>query len=218
MKNEPRTIADLQFMIETSSAWFDGCVKYESTNNPVEKGQISDVRYCISTYTDRIEVEKKTGVIAEVRSTSSYSSSIETETIETYNSIEEFKVSEWYELAMDKFSNGDADVSWADAAYVDEEKVSTCDPYKTTDVVMDVGKQYKDWLGNVRQSKGYSTLGIKVDRMSGALCLYCEDYAVEGLTVKDLQEAVDLVQLLKKADVKVDHDAISVPIPSSKQR
>ena len=214
MQNEPKTFADLDLMLKTSEGWFDGCVKYESTDNPIEEGQINSIRYHVSvSYSNTyVEVYKATHVISNVRSNSSFSCTVNQETVEKYNSMEEFKSSKWYELTMSKFGNGDVDASWLNSACVDEKEVPTRDVFAVTDINMEVGNQYKDWLGNVRQGKGHSTLSIRIDRMSGCLCLYCGDYRVEDFTVKELQEAVDLVNNLKSCNVKVKGGMLTVPI------
>ena len=219
--NKPKTFRDLDFMISTSKEWFDGCVKYENTNNPVEEGQINSISWHVCVHVNCVEVYKSIHVIHEVRNEHFFSCTTERKTIAKYNTMEEFESSEWYELAMDRFSGGDSDTSWLDTITVNEQNVDTHESWtgygEYTYVDMEVGKTYNDFLNNSRQRPGHGTLSIKVDRMSGELSLYFENYYVEDMTVEKLQQAVVQYDKLKKLGVKITDDSINVPLLVDKE-
>ena len=77
---------------------------------------------------------------------------------------------------------------------------------KVQDVTLsvEVGRQYRDWLGNNRQGKGHGTLDVMVDRMSGTLSLFLDGHEVEG--------TMALVGRLRRLGIEVGHTEIRVPI------
>ena len=76
---------------------------------------------------------------------------------------------------------------------------------------VEVGRQYRDWLGNNRQGKGHGTLDVRVDRMSGTLSLFLDGHEVEG-TVEEIAGAMALVGRLRRLGIEVGHTEIRVPI------
>ena len=220
--NKPKTFRDLDFMISTSKEWFDGCVKYENTNNPVEEGQINSISWHVCAHVNCVEVYKQIHVICEVRTEHSFSCRLDRETVAKYNTMEEFESSEWYKLAMDRFSSGDSDTSWLDTVTVNEQDVDTRESWTGyrdyVYVDMEVGKTYNDFLNNNRQRPGHDTLSIKVDRMSGELSLYFQSYFIEHMTVEDLQRAVSQYNTLKSLGVDVSSESISIPLQVDKDK
>lgn len=219
---EPRTFADLWLMRETSNAWFDGQLKYEDVRKGAdpEVGMVDSVSWHVVPSSYRVRVIMKTHVISEVRSGGrSLSLRIESEDVAEYRSMEAFRDSEWWDLTMEKFAGGDADASWLGGIEVDGVPVPDCDLQwigygPSTSVEMEVGSQYRDWLGNHRQSKGHSTLDIRVDRMSGTLSLYLDGHEVEA-TVEEIEAAITLMERLSNLGVEVGDGAITVPLPKS---
>ena len=72
----------------------------------------------------------------------------------------EFRTSEWWGPAMDRFAGGDADASWLHTADVDGEEIPDVESQwigysPSTYVEMEVGSQYRDWLDNTRQDGGH---------------------------------------------------------------
>lgn len=218
---EPRTFEDLWLMRETSKEWFDGQLRYENVRKGAdpEVGMVDSVSWHVVPFSDRVNVELHTYVIEEVRQ-NDHSMSIRTklETLASYDTMEAFRDSEWWGLAMEKFAGGDADASWLRTVELDGEEVDA-DPAwigygPSTCVVMVVGRQYRDWLGNTRQDKGRDTLSIRAERMSGELCLRCGEHEVEG-TVEEIEAAMTFMERLSDLGVEVGDGAITVPLPKS---
>ena len=215
---EPKTFEDLWLMRETSNAWFDGQVRYENVRNGAdpEVGMVDGVSLHVAPCSDCVRVYKNTHVICEVQGGRSFSCRVERETVAEYRSMEAFRDSEWWGLTMEKLAGGDADASWLGGIEVDGVPVPDCDPQwigygPSTYVEMEVGSQYRDWLGNTRQDRGHDTMSIRVERMSGELWLRCGEHEVEG-TVEEIAGAMALVGRLKRIGVEVGHTEIRVPI------
>ena len=130
--------------------------------------------------------------------------------------MEAFRASEWWDLTMEKFAGGDADASWLRSVELDGEDVDA-DPTwigygPSITLSMEVGRKYRDWLGNTRQDKGHGTLDVRVERMSGELWLCHDGHEVEG-TVEEIEAAMMLMDRLKSLGVEVGDDTITVPLP-----
>lgn len=215
----PKTFQDLWFMRETSDAWFNGEIKREDVrgNNPPKVGMIDNKTWHVIPTTDSVEIRLFTHIILDVSSDgNSMSFKIESETIVEYNTIEEFCNSEWWDLAMKKFANGDADASWLNFVEINEKKIfdDECGwiAYSpSTFVSMEIGRTYRDWLNNHRYEKGHDTLGINVDRMSGEINLLYKEYNIAG-TVEEIAQALELANKLKELKISLDDDHISIPI------
>lgn len=222
---EPKTFEDLWLMRETSNEWFDGQLRYEGVRKGAdpEVGMVDSVSWHVVPTSNRVRVIMKTHVISEVRSGGrSLSLRIESNTVDEYRSMAEFRSSEWWDLTMEKFAGGDADASWLRTVDLDGEEVTDREPRwigygPSTSVEMEVGSQYRDWLGNTRQGKGHGTLSIRVERMSGELWLRCGEHEVEG-TVEEIAEAVALVKRLKRLGIEVGYTEIRVPIAEEGER
>lgn len=214
---EPKTFEDLWLMRETSNAWFDGQLRYEDVRKGAEPevGAVDSVSWHVAPTSDRVRVYRNTHVICEVQGGNSFSCRVEGETVAEYRSMEKFRDSEWWDLTMEKLAGGDVDASWLRTVELDGEEAET-DPAwigygPSTSVEMEVGSQYRDWLGNTRQNKGHDTLSIRVERMSGELWLRCGEHEVEG-TVEEIERAVTLVGRLRRLGIEVGHTEIRVPI------
>lgn len=198
---EPRTFEDLWLMRETSNAWFDGQLSYEDVRKGAdpEVGMVDGVSLHVVPLSDRVRVCRNTHMICEVQGGNSFSCRIEGETVAEYRSMEAFRDSEWWDLTMEKLAGGDVDASWLRTVELDGEEAEA-DPAwigygPSTWVEMEVGSQYRDWMGNVRQDRGHDTLSIRVERMSGELYLCHDGHVAEG-TVKEIEEAMTLVERL----------------------
>lgn len=215
---EPRTFEDLWLMRETSKAWFDGQLRYENVRKGAdpEVGAVDSVSVHVAPASDRVRVYKNTHVICDVSpGGKSFSCKVEGETVAEYRSMEAFRASEWWGPTMEKFAEGDADASWLRSFELDGEDVDA-DPTwigygPSITVSMEVGRQYRDWLGNTRQGKGHETLDVRVERMSGELWLRCGEHEVEG-TVEEIEAAMTLVDRLKSLGVEIEDEAITVPL------
>lgn len=215
---EPRTFEDLWLMRETSKEWFDGQIRYENVRkgaNP-EVGMVDSMSWHVVPFSDRVNVELHTHVIEEVRQ-NGHSMSLRTklETLASYDTMEAFRASELWDLTMEKFAGGDADASWLRTVELDGEEVGVGPTWvgygPDVTLSVEVGNQYRDWLGNNRQGKGHDTLDVRVDRMSGELWLKCGEHEVEG-TVEEIEAAMSLVERLADLGVVVDDGAITVPL------
>lgn len=216
---EPRTLEDLWLMCKTSNAWFDGQLRYEDVRKGAdpEVGMVDSVSWNIIQFSDCLKVRKHTYVICEVRPGKySFSCRVESETVAEYQSMEEFRASEWWYLAMEKFAGGDTDASWLRTVELNGDQVRVQHAWigHGPDVTLsvEVGNKYCDWLGSIRQGKGHSTLDVMVDRMSGTLSLQLDGHEVEG-TVEEIESAMTLVERMSELGVKVGDDTITVPLP-----
>ena len=215
----PKTFQDLWFMRETSDAWFNGEIKREDVrgNNPPKVGMIDSKTWHVVPTTDSVEISLFTHIISDVSSDEqSMSFKVELKTIAEYNTIEEFRDSEWWDLAMKKFANGDADASWLNFVEINEKKIfdDECGwiAYSPrTFISMEIARSYRDWLNNHRYKKGHDTLGINVDRMSGEINLLYKEYNVVG-TIEEIAQALELANRLKELKISLDDDYISIPI------
>lgn len=214
---EPKTFEDLWLMCETSNAWFDGQLRYEDVRKGVEPevGAVDSVSWHVAPSSDRVRVYRNTSVICEVRGRFSFSCRAERETVAEYRSMEEFRASEWWELTMERLAGGDTDASWLRTVDLDGEEAEAGPAWigygPSTSVEMEVGSQYRDWLGNTRQNKGHDTLSIRVERMSGELRLRCGEHEVEG-TVEEIAEAMMFADRLRGIGVEVEDESITVPL------
>ena len=215
---EPRTFEDLWLMRETSKEWFDGQLRYENVRKGAdpEVGMVDNMSWHVVPFSDRVSVELHTHVIEEVRQ-NGHSMSLRTkvETLASYDTMEGFRDSEWWDLTMERFAGGDADASWLSTVELDGEEVGVGPTWvgygPDVTLSVEVGNQYRDWLGNNRQGKGHDTLDVRVDRMSGELWLKCGEHEVEG-TVEEIEAAMSLVERLADLGVVVDDGAITVPL------
>ena len=220
---EPRTFEDLWLMRKTSKEWFDGQLRYENVRKGAapEVGAIDSVSWHVAPTSDRVRVYKSTRVICDVKMNgNSFSCNVKNETVAEYQSMAEFRASEWWGLTMERFAGGDTDASWLRSVELDGEDVRV-DPMwigygPSITVSMEVGGQYRDWFGNNRQDKGHGTLDVRVERMSGHLFLCHEGHVVEG-TVKEIEKAMTLVERLRDLGVKVGDESIKVPLPKANE-
>lgn len=214
---EPKTFEDLWLMRETSNAWFNGQLSYEDVRKGAdpEVGMVDGVSLHVVLRSDRVWVCRNTHTICEVRGGNSFSCRVEGETVAECRSMEAFRDSEWWDLTMEKLAGGDTDASWLRTVELDGEEVEA-DPAwigygPSTSVEMEVGSQYRDWLGNTRQNAGHDTLSIRVERMSGELWLRCGEHEVEG-TVEEIEKAMMFADRLRRIGVEVEDESITVPL------
>ena len=220
---EPRTFEDLWLMRETSKEWFDGKLRYENVRNGADPkvGMVDSMSWNVRPFQNRVSVELNTHVIEEVRQNGrSLSLRTKSETLASYDTMEAFRASEWWDLTMEKFAGGDADASWLRSVELDGEDVDA-DPTwigygPSITLSMEVGRKYRDWLGNTRQDKGHGTLDVRVERMSGELWLCHDGHEVEG-TVEEIEEAMTLVERLRDLGVEVGDESIKVPLPNANE-
>ena len=218
---EPRTFEDLWLMRETSKEWFDGQLRYEKVRKGAdpEVGMVDSMSWHVVPFSDRVNVELHTHVIEEVRQNGhSMSLGTKSETLASYDTMEAFRDSEWWDLTMKKFAGGDADASWLRTVELDGEEVGVEPTWvgygPDVTLSVEVGNRYRDWLGNTRQGNGHDTLDIRVDRMSGDLYLCHDGHVVEG-TVEEIEAAMTLVERLRDLGVKVGDECIKVPLPKA---
>lgn len=224
-KSYPKTFQDLWFMRETSDAWFNGEIKHENVrgNNPPKVGMIDSKTWHVVPTPDSIEIELRTHIISDVSSDEkSISCKIKCEIMAEYNTIEEFRNSKWWDLAMKKFANGDADASWLNFVEINEKKIfdDNCGWIAygpSTFISMGIARNYRDWLNNYRYKKGHDTLKINVDRMSGEINLLYKEYNIAG-TVEEIAQALKLANKLKELKISLDDDNISIPINKVEKR
>lgn len=215
---EPRTFEDLWLMRKTSKEWFDGQLRYENVRNGAdpEVGMVDSMSWHVAPSSDRVRVYRDTHVIEEIRQ-NGYSMSLRTksETLASYDTMEAFRDSEWWGPTMEKFAGGDADASWLRSVELDGEEVGVEPTWvgygPDVTLSVEVGRQYRDWLGNTRQGKGHKTLDVRVERMSGDLYLCHDGHEVEG-TVEEIEVAMTLMDRLKSLGVEVGDETITVPL------
>jgi hypothetical protein len=218
---EPRTFEDLWLMRETSKEWFDGQLRYENVRKGAapEVGAVDSVSWHVVPTSSSVRVYKSTHVICDVRMNgNSFSCNVKNDTVAEYQSMAEFRDSEWWDLTMERFAGGDADASWLRSVELDGEEVGVEPTWvgygPDVTLSVEVGRQYRDWLGNNRQDKGHGTLDVRVDRMSGTLSLYLDGHEVNG-TVEEIEAAMTLIERLADLGVEVGDGTITVPLPKS---
>ena len=215
---EPRTFEDLWLMRETSKEWFDGQLRYENVRKGAdpEVGMVDSVSWHVAPSSDRVRVYRNTHIIEEVRQNGhSLSLRTKSETLASYDTMEAFRASEWWDLTMERFAGGDADASWLSSFELDGEDVRAEPTWigygPSITLSVEVGRQYRDWLGNTRQDKGHGTLDVRVERMSGDLYLCHDGHVVEG-TVEEIEAAMMIADRLKSIGVEIDDETITVPL------
>lgn len=216
------SFSDLKYLLQTSSrGWFDGCISRTSlAKPPVKLGQDVEESYHLFVRSKSCTVVKIVSYVSEVTSSTSYYVKHRQEDVAEFCTIEDFRSSEWYDAVMEKFSDGNPDSSWIKQVEVDDIPVKVdADVFNSryTDVSMEVGSMYVDWLNNRRQSPDVNTLIFKVDRLSGTFTASCGNDVVEDVTVAELKAALDVVTALKDSGVVVTKDSIEVPIAGIKE-
>lgn len=216
-EKEPKTFDDLWLMIETSKEWFDGQLRFENVRNGAdpEVGMVADISWNLDVSPNRVKILKKTYVVSDVKTGGSFSCRVDIETVAKYGSMQEFRDSDWWDLAMERFSWGDTDASWLRTVDIDGDTVEIEPAWigygPRFTVSMEVGSRFRDWLGNNRQGNGHKTLGMTVDRMSGELFIQCDGHTVEG-TVEDIEKAMMFAERLMRIGVEVEDESITVPL------
>ena len=194
-------------------------MKYENIRCDAtpEVGMVDSKSWNVVPYSNCVYINLVTSTIDKVsESGNSLSFSCKTESVAKYETMEKFRESEWWSLAMKKFVDGDTDASWLDSVSVDDKEFINDERSwiaygPETTISMEVGRSYTDWLNNRRQKNGHDTLSIEVDRMSGLMHISCGYYDVCG-TVEEINQAVQLFNRLKQLGVAVGDDHISIPI------
>lgn len=219
--NEPVTFKDLKFMMDTSSkGWFNGGFRLECVNSSKEReiGDVVDVEYCVRVNRNSVKIVKCTHTVSEKTGMYSYSCKVKDETLDVYNSMDEFKDSKWYDEVVTAFSDGDPDASWLDSAEVDETTVDCTDMWtgynEYTCVSMGIADTYKDFFNNTRIAKGSKQLSLNVSRMSGSFSISDGCQALYNVTMDDLKKAMDLYEKLKNMGAEVADNYVKFPINS----
>ena len=217
--NEPNTFKDLNFMIDTSSkGWFNGGFKRESVNTSCERqvGDVVDVEYCVRVNRNSVKIVKCTHSVSEKTGKFSYSCNVKDETLDVYNSMDEFKNSKWYDQVVTAFADGDSDASWLDSVEVDEKLIDCTDTWTGYDeytyVSMGIANTYKDFFNNNRIAKGSKQLSLNVSRMSGSFTISDGCQTLYDVTVDDLKKAMDLYEKLKNMGAEVHDSYVKFPI------
>lgn len=212
MEKEPKTLVDLWFMRETSSGWFDGRIKSDISMREEVVGGIHSIGWFVRVHPGGVEVVKRVDRYKEINGSNASITGSE-EGYTSYGSLEEFKASEWWEPTMKAWEGGCTDISWLQSFEVDGEKIEddVWPGYSDTCIEFNVGRKYKDWLGNTRQEEKHDRLIISVDRLSGHLELRCGDYMACG-TVKEFSRAMAILARMELKGIHVTDDELSIKI------
>lgn len=208
-KKEPENVADLARMIDTSTGWFDGTVSWKDLRcgKPYEVGMESDesVHVAAREYSDTVEVYLLRNVVSKVRSPSSCS--LEGRRAWSKEmSFDEFRASEWWPMAMEKFKDGSCDAS---EVYVMAESDGE-GRNGHVEVTAQCERRYRDFLGNSRTSKD-------VDKVVFWLCgngdagfsFNGDDYE---FSIEDLAGYVKRAREFEDAGVKMEDGMLTVEL------
>lgn len=213
MADEPRSIADLKRMIATSSGWFDGLLKSrrllaEGEENEVGKATREEVKVRTGWLGDSMSVVCEQWVTSEIKDGSCYSSTSRT-LWEKPMTFEEFRASEWWELAMEKFKDGSCDASeiYARHYYEDEEGEG---PLSCAHITAQCERRYRDWLNNSRLAKGHDKVELWVQGNGDA------GFAFNGreyeFGVSELAEIIEKARAFDEAGVELHDGELSVKV------
>lgn len=203
--NEPKTIYDLWWMRETSYRDSIDYKQIRDTNTKPEVGIVDNEKTDISIdcYADVVAVKKTVYTISDVYSEHSYGLSCKSEKIGSYD-FEEFKNTEWWDKCLKAWKDGSADGSW----YSDV--CSEVEPYEDYAYMeMQVSEQYRDWLGNNRQSKGTHDLSINVDKLSGEIELLYDKKAY-AFTMDELKDLFRIKELLNEQHIELEDGYVTI--------
>ena len=109
MADEPKTFEDLMLMRETSSqGWFDGQIRYENLHTggeAIEPGVLSNRQVVVIPWYDEVVVEEKTHIYDHPCDTGGWSLKIQFRTLAKFDSMEDFKNSEWWADTMEQWKD-----------------------------------------------------------------------------------------------------------------
>ena len=204
---EPKTVRDVWYMLETSSR----CV--------LDREQITEpedyIAGCVMEKEIRVYVPSKSSKAIYVQTyenichshdaithATSYSSQ-EVDRI-TYNSIEEFKASEYYEDFLRKYADGKTDSSWIDDMEINYED-------GLISVTGQLGVTREDWLnkGWFKTSKQHEEVYITVNQVNGVITIdtYLGDF---DFVIEDLYEMMQMKQFMKDNHIVIDNNKLSI--------
>lgn len=216
MANEPKTFEDLILMLKTSNqGWFDGQIRYENLHKggeAIEPGMLSDRRVVVTPWPDQVVVEEKTHIYDHPFDTGGWGLKVQSRTLAKFDSMEDFKNSEWWADTMEQWKDGDTDASWKNYVLVDGEKIEGKFREETS-FSCEVGYVYRDWLGNYRTGKGHREFRVLVDRERGNLDFYLEDEDFHT-DFDELAEMLRTYDKLKSAGITVEDDELRIPMKS----
>ena len=204
---EPQTVRDVWYMLETSSRcvldreqitkpedYAAGCVMERETRVYVPSRR-SKVIY-VQTYENICRSHD-----AVTRATS-YSPQ-EVDKI-TYNSIEEFKASEYYEDFLRKYADGKVDSSW-----IDDAEISNEDGYIS--VTCELGVTREDWLnkGRFKTSKRHEEASITINQINGVITIntYLGNF---DFVIEDLYDMTQMKLFMKDNHIVIDNNKLSI--------
>lgn len=207
MKNqdEPKTIYDLWWMMETSHRDSIDCKQIRNAHMEPEVGIVDNEKtnIIIDCHANVVAVEKTVYTISNVHNKYSYSLSGELKKIGNYD-FDEFKNTEWWGKCLEAWKDGSTDGSWYGNVY------SEVEPYENS-VYMEaqVSRQYYDWLMNKRQLKETHDLSIRVDKLDGKIELsYDEESYV--FTIDELKDLFRIKELLNEQHIELEDGYVTV--------
>lgn len=217
-KREPVTFEDLWLMRETSSGWFDGEIKCENVlgDDTPEVGATESITWHVQPSFDHVDIAMCTHIIDEVGIIRGCMSLYnKREIIARYDTMEDFRASEWWEPTINKFAGGDTDATWIDSVIVNGEEFIDDNRnfigfYPTSSIEMKIGRSYTDSFNNRRLHNGHDTLYIEVGRLTGNVYLDHNGCVAEG-TVEEIEQALMMANKLKELGITLENDSIKIP-------
>lgn len=202
MKKFPENCADLKRMIDTSSKWFDGTIDWADLRGggDYEVGMAVNQATKVSVHGDTVTVRRTRDIVKEIRG-GGCSCTVETVWCENMT-FYEFMVSEWWDMAMDAFKDGDCH---ADSIYV---KCDGDDGCRYLDAHIE--RHYRDWLGNMRLSRGYDECSVWL-QSNGDMGFSFENETVEG----DAEELFGLIaeaKAFRAAGIRLEDGKLTVEV------
>lgn len=208
-RKEPRTCADFERMVETSSNWFDGKITYENlakgmpTPYPVGCRYERRIRVHPHAYNGTVMVEEVETVVTKHNGDGSWAAKHVTNWSREM-AFDEFRASEFWEPAMAAFADGDADAS-AFAEY--DAHCDGADGF----VSIEMERQYTDWLGNPRLAKEHDRFECHAD-MAGWLTLKCGRREYDG-DARELFDLIDEALAFRERGIRLDGGELRVRVP-----
>jgi hypothetical protein len=207
MKREPENCADLKRMMETSGGWFDGTIIYKNLRKdgePYETGQKVSESIHVRVVAGCVDVFCCEGIVGEVKGPSRCS--IETRELwRKHMSFVEFRESEWWNPAMEKFAGGDCDASEIYARNMPDGMLE-----EWAGIEAHVEKHYRDWLGNSKMARGYHDVKIYLE-VSGELEIKLGKRSL-CMEVEEIFDLVDKAREFEAAGIKIEDGELRVKV------
>lgn len=214
-KTEPENRADLYRMIETSNGWFDGQIEYEQVRDPhadYEIGMVDSESTHISANPYQecdVKVYRNRHVVSELRGPKSCSLDVQRVWTKALT-FDEFKASEWWQPAIEKFAKGSCDASeiFVRCDEADEDGGTGSDSY--VHISAQCEKHYTDWLNNTRLDKGFDAVSLLLQG-NGDMVFTLNGRTYE-LDVSEFAECIEQARAFRESRIALEGGKLIVEL------